>query len=789
MTLSGVVPRGLRWILGAGVLSCIAAASLAVTVEDVFREPSIEGERAGGAQISPDEKWVAYAWNPDGFTYPRDLYVVSTAGGEPRALTHFERRDSADSLQHYWHELRSTLGRGGNDSLKTLPRYFGGPGERDVVGEIAWSPDSKRIAFSVQGDLYVVGARDGRMARLTHTHAWESSPLWSPDGRWLAFLRGDAVWMLEPDGARELQLTEDAGDDVSLTTLRWAPDGRRLAVEFQDDRGRGRLVVPHYLPERVRDEGAREGYPTGGVRVVHLDPILDKNDPQAIYRDDKFKVVELELGEGKHPWIPMWAWSPNSRWLAVDEVPPDMQTRRIHVADPESGKARVAHTEVDSAWIEEYDWVVTDGPSLAWAPDSRSLTFLSDRPGFPHVFRLNLDVAALARAIESTTQSSTDSLSFAAAPQALTSGNWEVAWARWHPNGEQILLLTSREDHSQRHLEILDVKSGALQRLQTAPGTSSHPLLGERGGLIVFRHSQLGVPPDLWSIATSPGRAPKQLTDTVPRRYEDVAWNIPEIVHFDAYDGTPLRGFVYKPDNFVPGQRYPVVVFVHGAGVMQNVVDGWTVYSPNFKFHSVLTKRGFGVFEVDYRGSLGYGRDFRAGTRMYIGGKDLQDELAGLDYLEKLRWVDSERIGIYGGSYGGFMALMALFLAPERYAAGAALRFVSDWENYYRGNPWYCIQRLGKPEDNPAAYYRSSPIHFAENLEDPLLLLHGVRDNNVHFQDAAQLTERLIRLGKDFELMVYPVERHGFTAPESWIDEYERIEEFFVRHLQPQGAN
>ncbi len=227
------------------------------------------------------------------------------------------------------------------------------------------------------------------------------------------------------------------------------------------------------------------------------------------------------------------------------------------------------------------------------------------------------------------------------------------------------------------------------------------------------------------------------------------------------------------------------MVFVHGAGTMQNVVDGWTVYSPNFKFHSVLTKRGFGVFEVDYRGSLGYGRDFRAGTYMYIGGKDLEDELAGLDYLKTLRWVDEERVGIYGGSYGGFMALMALFLAPERYAAAAALRFVSDWENYYRGNPWYCIQRLGKPEDNPAAYYRSSPIHFAENLEDPLLLLHGVRDNNVHFQDAAQLVERLIRLGKDFELMVYPVERHGFTEPESWIDEYARIEEFFIRHLQP----
>jgi dipeptidyl aminopeptidase/acylaminoacyl peptidase len=169
-----------------------------------------------------------------------------------------------------------------------------------------------------------------------------------------------------------------------------------------------------------------------------------------------------------------------------------------------------------------------------------------------------------------------------------------------------------------------------------------------------------------------------------------------------------------------------------------------------------------------------------------MGGKDLDDELAGLDYLAKQGFVDMQRVGIYGGSYGGFMALMALFNAPERYACGAALRFVADWENYYRGNPWYCVQRLGTPEANPQAYWRSSPIHFAANLNKPLLLLHGMRDDNVHFQDAAQLVERLIRLEKRFDLMIYPRESHGFTAPASWIDEYRRIEEFFVEHLRPE---
>jgi dipeptidyl aminopeptidase/acylaminoacyl peptidase len=172
---------------------------------------------------------------------------------------------------------------------------------------------------------------------------------------------------------------------------------------------------------------------------------------------------------------------------------------------------------------------------------------------------------------------------------------------------------------------------------------------------------------------------------------------------------------------------------------------------------------------------------------MHLGGKDLEDEIAGLDYLERTGFVDPARVGIYGGSYGGFIALMALFTTPDRWACGAALRAVSDWENYSRGNPWYCVQRLGTPDAHPDAYWRSSPIHFAGNLRRPLLILHGMRDDNVHFQDAAQLTERLIRYGKWFDLMMYPHEPHGFTAPASWIDEYRRIAEFFDQNLRPEG--
>ena len=325
--------------------------------------------------------------------------------------------------------------------------------------------------------------------------------------------------------------------------------------------------------------------------------------------------------------------------------------------------------------------------------------------------------------------------------------------------------------------------------------------------MVLYEGSRLGVPYDYF-VADLSARTAARVTHTVPEGFADAelpvelpdggsetrkGWVLPSLVNLAARDGRKLRAAFYDPRT-VDGtllissqcaRKFPVVIFVHGAGIQQNVVEGWTIYSPNFKFATVLANRGFAVFEVDYRGSSGYGRDFRTDVAGHLGGKDLEDELAGVDYLKTLPCVDPDRIGIYGESYGGFMAEMALFRHPEAFAAGAALRPVADWTNYYRSNAYYCLQRLGTPEDHPEAYRISSPVNFAQALQDPLLLLHGVLDSNVPFQDTVQLTDRLQRSGKRFELMIYPREDHTFTEAENWIDEYSRILDFFTRQLQP----
>jgi dipeptidyl aminopeptidase/acylaminoacyl peptidase len=228
------------------------------------------------------------------------------------------------------------------------------------------------------------------------------------------------------------------------------------------------------------------------------------------------------------------------------------------------------------------------------------------------------------------------------------------------------------------------------------------------------------------------------------------------------------------------------VIFVHGAGYLQNVHNWWSNYYREYMFHHLLASRGYVVLDMDFRASAGHGRDWRTAIHRRMGGLDLSDQIDGARYLIEHEGVEPGRIGIYGGSYGGFITLMALFRHPGTFAAGAALRSVTDWAHY---NHWYTSRILTLPHEDEEAYRFSSPIYYAEGLEDALLITHGMVDVNVHFQDVVRLAQRLIELGKtDWEMAVYPVEDHAFVAPSSWADQYRRIFELFERTLVPVRA-
>jgi dipeptidyl aminopeptidase/acylaminoacyl peptidase len=237
---------------------------------------------------------------------------------------------------------------------------------------------------------------------------------------------------------------------------------------------------------------------------------------------------------------------------------------------------------------------------------------------------------------------------------------------------------------------------------------------------------------------------------------------------------------VYKPAN--PDPKKPAVIFVHGAGYLQNAHKWWSSYFREYMFHNLLADEGYYVMDIDYRGSAGYGRDWRTGIYRHMGGKDLSDHVDAAAYLNKTYGVDKNRVGIYGGSYGGFISLMAMFNEPNSFAAGAALRPVTDWAQYNHG---YTANILNEPFNDSIAYRKSSPLYFADGLKGHLLICHGMVDVNVHYQDAVKLTQRLIELGKDnWELASYPMEDHGFVEPSSWTDEYKRIFKLFETVLK-----
>jgi len=303
--------------------------------------------------------------------------------------------------------------------------------------------------------------------------------------------------------------------------------------------------------------------------------------------------------------------------------------------------------------------------------------------------------------------------------------------------------------------------------------------------LLADVYSTANRPPELYLMRNQPGAVESRLTLSPTAEWLSFPWIKPEIVMIPASDGAKVPARIYHPKDMGAQPNGAAVIFVHGAGYLHNVDNYWSYYFREYMFNHYLASKGYVVIDMDYRGSAGYGRDWRTAIYRHMGGRDLQDEVDGSNYLHEKFGIDPMRVGMYGGSYGGFMTLMAMFTEPTHFGAGAAIRSVTDWAHY---NHWYTSRILNQPDKDTVAYHQSSPIYFADGLQGHLLMLHGMVDDNVNFQDIVRLTQRLIELGKkNWDLAVYPVERHDFVRPTSWADEYGRIYDLFDRTIAHPG--
>jgi dipeptidyl aminopeptidase/acylaminoacyl peptidase len=325
---------------------------------------------------------------------------------------------------------------------------------------------------------------------------------------------------------------------------------------------------------------------------------------------------------------------------------------------------------------------------------------------------------------------------------------------------------------------------GARTRMTQRPG--GHAItVSPDGQLYADVYSYSNEPPELYLQRAAPMAAASRLTTSPTAAWRAFKWLDPEIVEITASDGVKVPARIYRPEQLGAKSNGAAVLFIHGAGYLHNVTRTWSSYFREYQFNHLLASKGYIVLDLDYRGSAGYGRDWRTAIYRHMGGRDLEDYVDASKWITAKYGIGPKHIGTYGGSYGGFLTLMALFTRPQYFGAGAALRAVTDWAHYNHG---YTAQILNQPQDDSIAYHQSSPIFFAAGLQAPLLMAQGMIDSNVEFEDAVRLTQRLIELGKtNWWIAPYPVEDHGFTRPDSWTDEYRRILELFDQWL-PRGA-
>ncbi|HBQ58856.1 MAG TPA: S9 family peptidase, partial [Balneolaceae bacterium] len=532
------------------------------------------------------------------------------------------------------------------------------------------------------------------------------------------------------------QITEREEERPGYSVEGWA--GNRLILSQTDRSDYKEYFFPEYAGTYVDPGETQRGIPTRIVSVADV----DSGNVEIIYTKKGYLSTEI---------------SGNGKYLALDLMDPPMKNREILVYDVQKLSSTKVFEDQTEGWLYN--------TNMEFAPTGDKLMFQSEQDGLYHIYTVNPDGSNF---------------------QQHTFGEYDIPWASW-VDSNTIAMATSEMDPGERQLYKLYLDNNRRIKLTSDEGYRQDFQLSHDRRYIVYEKTFFNEPFDLFMVDTKIPQREVRLTNTVPDSFYEYDWQQEEYVRFKARDGeTKLSMSVLRPKKRNPDGN-PVVVFVHGAGSLQNVYKGWSnSYWREYMFHQYLTTLGYYVIEVDYRHSTGYGRDFREDVTNWMGKYETRDIVDGLGFLaDNYDKADTSHVGIYGGSYGGFMSLYAVGTAPEHFDAAAALRSVTKWENYFYTNPWYTLPRLGDPEENPEHYKRSNPLTYADSLQRPVLLLHGLIDNNVGFQDAVQYIERLIQTGnEDFELMIYPTERHSFRDEDAWYDEYRRILQFFEKHLK-----
>jgi dipeptidyl aminopeptidase/acylaminoacyl peptidase len=663
----------------------------------------------------------------------KDLFFEPYLPGVRPAFTNFST--DLERIYFSWNDSAYTrtstyeVDLGGNNLARAA---------RESITNYSFNRDNSLIVYTRGGELIVSDPELDEKRILIETKSGLSRPVWSPGGRKVAFEQGGDIWITSVDEPFLKQVTNNENNSPSFNLNRWIGDDRLLLESTDHSRSRT-IYFPEYHGDFVIPGSATRGIPRTTFAVAEL----ETGSIDTLISDRNRSSTSASL---------------SGRYLAIDYADPALKHRTVKVFDFEEDTMNIVFEDSTEGWLH--------GTSIEFNPLMDVLMIQSEKDGWNHIYTVNADGSNF---------------------EQHTSGDFEVPWAEWL-DPFTIVYASTEEDPGVRQIYTYNIRNHDVRQLTERSAYRYEFNLSPDKRYLVYAKTYFNEPYDLYRLNLERPVREVRLTNSVPDRFKEIDWQKEDYIRFTGRDGeTELSMSVLYPPDFDSNYEYPVVVFFHGAGSLQNVYKGWSDnYWREYLFHQFLTLHGYVVVEVDFRHSTGYGRKFREDVTNWMGKYETEDTIDGLDWLQKnIGGLDLDRVGSYGGSYGGFMALYATSAEPERFHAAAALRAVTNWRNYYYANPWYTKPRLGTPTDNPDHYDRSSPLTYASEMEHPVLILHGLMDDNVGFQDAVQYIEELIQSGhEDFEMMMYPSERHAFSSPAAWYDEYRRIFEFFEQHLK-----
>ena len=789
------------------LLALIVAAPLAqagdLTLERIMADADWLGNKPQNAYWGPDSRTVYFEQKREGSKLS-DLYSVDTVDGAIAQVAESSwsqtfRESTVYSKAgdlHAWTYAGDVFMSDGDTSWQVT---------RTAATESApmFMADGRRIAFQRDGQMFVFDPAT-RLAEQVTNLRFEKDPAADDDFDVLRAHQERLYRTLreaedDKDEARERETSlyelDEAlsaapiymGDKLEPQGQALSPDGRRLLVvtEAKGFDGGKEGSMPEYVTmsghvetRSVRTRVGRKGRAPQAVWLVDLEsgetheidlgtlPGIDE-DPLADLReraiehfiglgeDRKKAEARLEAPETRGVQFYRLQWSNDGSQAMLYVHANDNKDRWIATLDFEDKTLVSQHRLSDEAWVNNYH--IEHG----WLDDNETIWFLSEDHGYLGLYTKDIGNRR---------------------SKPLVTGEHVVFDPVLGPSGRYVYYQANVEHPGRYEGWRVDVATGKAEQLTDLGGNSTIIVSPDESKLLITQ-SEHGRHEELFVQDNRPGARARQLTDTMSDLYKSIDWQQPAFVEVpSSHVDKPIHSKLYLPANHDPAKSYPAVMFVHGAGYLQNADFGWPEYFREHMFHNLLAEHGYVVIDMDFRASEGYGRDWRTAIYRRMGVPELQDYIDGIDYLAENYSVDRERVGIYGGSYGGFVTFAALFKAPGVFKAGAALRPVTDWSHYNHG---YTSNILNTPGIDPEAFYISSPINFAEGLEDTLLIQAGMLDDNVFFQDAVLLVQRLIELGKeDWEMAIYPQDPHGYVHPESWLDGYRRIFKLFETRLK-----